>query len=415
MCKIINMINNYSIKYAFNFILLCCLLCNFDAFPQKNITTSKYKKNNKAPISSVANQKNIEIQKKHLFRLLEKLEYDSVNYILKKFPELINTRNNEGYTPLHWLILNFNSKAINTDTGNQRIRKGIDCFRTLLNYKADTGTLTKTQYNALQFAVVRAKPELVDILLNEYKMYPRVVDSFKNNLYHLLAYAIENAEKDKIKQLIDVMGKFIIGNWDKNNLAQTPLIFILSKPRCKTTDCQTEALYAIKYLCDEVSVNFYDYFNKKPYDYAKEYNSWALPIIEYYIKKRKEEEESETKKKQSSENNADLTIDESFDVTFTGACDWDYENRGYLKMLNSNQLKVEFRKTFIRLKFRNDVFVCYVTKSRKDKNGVYEYYGDKNKGSLIFVAYQPKFKVLEVKFANTFVYGTKSYYYCVEK
>lgn len=405
---------SFFLNKVFKFILCIQFVCLAKAQTKTNQSaTSTKNATNKTNV--VKQQNNNTKTELSIFKTIEDFNNVQLIKILQTNPNIINKPNHLGYTPLHWLILNFNSKAINTDTGNQQIKKGIDCFRTLLNYKADTGVLTKTQYNALQFAVVRAKPELVDILLNEYKMYPKVVDSFKNNLYHLIAYAIENAEKDKIKQLIDVMGKFIIGNWDKNNLAQTPLIFILSKPRCKTSDCQTEALYAVKYLCDEVSVNFFDAFNKKPYDYAKEHNTWALPIIEYYIKKRKEEEEREAKKKQTSESNADLTINESFDVIFTGACDWDYENRGYLKMINSNELKVEFRKTFIRLKFRNDVFVCYVTKSRKDKNGVYEYYGDKNQGSLLFVAYHPKFKVLEVKFANTFVYGTKSYYYCVEK
>jgi len=220
------------------------------------------------------------------FDLVKNGRWEKISLYLDTSKALLNIRNKEGYTPLHWLIKHYvdynqdkyfnDPKALaKNEEESEACRKSL---RVLLERGADTQMPTPEGWNAVQLAVVCGKWGPTSLLLDDDKN-KKVRDKDGNTLLHLSVLADNDNINPKFwyylqsKVLSDE-----VNVRTPNYAGQTPIAFYFSQPRkeSKHTHEMVNNLRTIE------SLTVKDRSGKSAMDYAKVNNSnWHFALSLY--------------------------------------------------------------------------------------------------------------------------------------
>lgn len=278
-----------------------------------------------------------------LFNSIKEGKWEELQKYLNTTGTLVNIRNSEGYTPLHWLIQHYVDYDVSlyfidaaaAEKNIEQYENYGKCMNMLIENGANLQEKTPEGYNALQFAVVNGKWFATDKLLGIDKNHS-VRDSEGNTLLHLSIYADkENTLENFWTYLHDRILSDKVNIHTPNYAGQTPIAYFMSTPRKigKNTFTMLDVLKSTK------SLQAPDINGKTAMDYARLNNDWAVFSMQLYIDRatileKEHAEFMEKFNKQIEDNqrimeeyqnrnvsrNGDKLLQESFSVTYIYEC-----------------------------------------------------------------------------------------------
>ncbi|MCX8019813.1 MAG: ankyrin repeat domain-containing protein [Chitinophagaceae bacterium] len=345
-----------------------------------------------------------------VFALVSKGDYTELEKLLARDQTIVNLRNAQGYTPLHWLtihyvdyrpdILDLQAARKNTELTEAYF----SCMKLLVKNGASLYLLTPEYLNAVQFAVYKGKLDVFNYLKNFFKNYKSLRDGNGNTLLHLLADADLSNKRDRFEQqMVENILCDDVNLYTPNHEGQIPLIYLLSKPRCPgSKNCSLGDLLELLSLYENLSATrVKDKYGMTAMDYAKKYNPWAVSHLENFIatatvreknqrefqqKFEQQVQEYQRKVKEWETKNAasggggcqNCTIGESFTIEFEDECY--VSNQQARKSGKGARATVKFYNSRIEIFSGNQHRTCYAKASRLHPDGTYEYILDEGCG-----------------------------------
>lgn len=261
-------------------------------------------------------------------------------------------RNQDGYTPLQWLILHYVDYDLDKYYGDDiamgmNVQKS-DAYRSCLRYLLDNGAseedLSPAGYNAIQLAVVHGKWGPTNLLLDRLNN-KSIRDPAGNTLLHLSTLANHEMTIAKFwEYLIDKLRSDGVNRSSLNYAGQTPIAYFFSSPH-QLSNNNNNLIDALK---SPESLKVKDFSGKTAMDYAEMNNSWAVFTLNLYLNSSEiiQQEWDEINKKlqaQIDENNRLLeeyerrmeggegvkTLNTSFTETYYKECNVNYKGELY--------------------------------------------------------------------------------------
>jgi hypothetical protein len=253
-------------------------------------------------------------QEPSIFDIVKRGDVQNLKIYLDTTKTNINSVNAKGYSPLHVLIENYLEKRpdwekIDAYKYQQSLKKYLlyrDCLNLLLEKGASTKQLTPEGWNALQYAVVKGKEDVINILLDK-SGGGDVRDDEGNTLLHLsLLVKPDEPMRGFWERLVKKLSYYEINIETPNYAGQTPITFYMSRPRCiaepeepkpagklyggstttskKTLVCPTEEMnHMLDAFRDEITLETPDFSGRTAIDYSRLYNTWATWNLETYM------------------------------------------------------------------------------------------------------------------------------------